>query len=102
MELTRIVRMAFQPDKTDDFLKLFRDTYSRIRFFEGCSFLELHKDHSEEGVYYTVSRWQSADALENYRQSELFRQTWSITRTYFAGKPMAFSLENVVGNRINP
>jgi len=102
MSITRIVRMVFEEEKIDDFLQLFHATYSRIRFFEGCGFLELHRDADQPNVLYTMSRWTDASALEQYRSSELFLTTWAQTKQYFAGKPQAWSLENIVENRTTP
>lgn len=102
MMMVRIVKMQFQPDKTEAFLRLFKNTYSRIRNFEGCSFLELYKDQSTPYMYYTVSKWEDQNKLEAYRNSPLFNETWAITKTYFAGPPVAYSLDKVVNDSTNP
>lgn len=98
MNITRIVRMQFREEHTGDFLRLFRETYSRIRHFEGCTFLELHRDADNNNVFYTISHWQSTDHLERYRQSELFRATWAVTKSYFSARPQAFTLITEVSN----
>jgi heme-degrading monooxygenase HmoA len=43
----------------------------------------------------TYSLWESTDALEAYRQSELFRTTWSATKLLFAERAVAFSMERL-------
>jgi heme-degrading monooxygenase HmoA len=93
--LTRIVRMEFAPDKADDFLAVFEESRRQIRRFPGCEYLALCRDATDENVYYTHSRWRSAEDLEAYRQSELFRQTWARTKVLFGGKPKAYSLVDV-------
>lgn len=102
MSITRIVRMHFREERIEDFLQLFRQTYPRIRHFEGCTFLELHRDADMPGVFCTISRWQGPEYLEQYRQSELFRDTWAVTKSYFAGKPQAFTLVTEVEEGITP
>ena len=94
--ITRIVRMKFIPDEVNAFQEVFTDASPRIRKFEGCLKLELARDTSDENVFYTVSEWESEDALNKYRESELFEQTWIEAKKRFADKPFAFSLENIV------
>lgn len=94
--------MKFREESIKDFLELFHRTYPQIRFFKGCLFLELHRDANQTETFFTISKWESAEALENYRKSDLFRNTWSITSGFFDDKPMAWSLEKIVDNQINP
>ncbi|MEO9474821.1 MAG: antibiotic biosynthesis monooxygenase family protein [Cyclobacteriaceae bacterium] len=93
--ITRIVRMVFEEDKTNDFLLIFNAAKAKIKDFDGCEDLELHQDYHNKSVYYTKSIWQSQSHLEAYRQSELFKTTWAKTKVLFADKPMAFSLKKM-------
>ncbi len=95
MEITRIVRLSFKEDKTDTFVKLFEETYELIRTFEGCSHLELKQDFHYPNVFYTVSKWASQKALDDYRHSDLFKATWTNTKILFDSKAMAYSLVDV-------
>lgn len=94
--------MQFMADKVADFKKMFDNTYHRIRNFEGCRFLELYQDEKDANVFYTISKWEHPDQLEAYRNSDLFRQTWAITRSYFSGQPLAYSLLKNVEDPTNP
>lgn len=89
--LVRIVRMTFQPEKTAEFLSNFEANKKSIRNFPGCTHLELWQDFSEKNIFLTYSIWESEEALNKYRDSELFKSVWSFTRTLFAAKPVAFS-----------
>lgn len=91
--LIRIVRMYFQEDKTEDFLKIFEESKNLIRAFEGCEHLELWQDINQPNVFCTYSHWIGEEYLEKYRLSELFRSTWSKTKVLFVQKPQAFSLQ---------
>lgn len=84
--------MSFREEGREDFLNLFRERASQIRHFPGCHSLELHRDVSQHNVYYTYSVWESEDALENYRHSSLFQDTWAKTKQWFADAPLAYSL----------
>jgi heme-degrading monooxygenase HmoA len=44
-------------------------------------------------VFFTFSIWENEEALENYRQSELFRSTWSKTKVLFSDKPNAWTVD---------
>jgi quinol monooxygenase YgiN len=89
--LIRIVRMTFQTNKVSDFLTIFDLSKDKIRQFVGCHYLELLQDAHNQAIFSTYSHWESAQALENYRQSELFKTTWAATKTLFADRPLAFS-----------
>ncbi len=90
--LLRIVRMEFQPEKVSDFLAIFNQSKQQIRIFQGCEYLALHTDATNPHVRYTYSKWESEEALNLYRNSPLFTQTWAATKALFAAKPQAFSL----------
>lgn len=100
--LIRIVRMQFNENNVEDFIKMFNKTYPRIRNFNGCRFLELYQDEKNTNYYYTISKWDNAESLEEYRKSELFRDTWAITKSYFSGPPYAYSIFKKIEDSTNP
>lgn len=85
--------MTFQADKAEDFLAIFRASKENIRHFAGCEHLELWRDTREPASFTTYSHWRSAEDLEKYRASLLFKDTWRQTKALFAAKPLAFSNE---------
>ncbi|WP_162052674.1 putative quinol monooxygenase [Pontibacter pamirensis] len=93
--ITRIVRMTFTPEKTEEFLEIFRSSKEEIRGFEGCKHVELLQDVNTPNVYSTYSLWDSEGHLNEYRNSELFGQVWPKTKKLFAAKPQAWSLISV-------
>lgn len=93
--LIRIVKMTFEPSKTEEFQELFQRNKEKIRGFEGCEYLELYRDKNNKNIFFTYSYWQHEDNLENYRVSSLFKEVWSETKQMFAAKPEAWSLEKV-------
>ena len=93
--LIRIVKMTFDPKKTNDFIKAFEARKDLIGNFEGCTGVELLRDMQQGNVFFTYSKWQSEAALEKYRQSELFISTWDEVKKWFSGKPEAWSLEAI-------
>lgn len=93
--LVRIVRMTFQTDKLADFQAIFDASKQHIRSFSGNCHLVLLRDPDQPNVRMTYSLWSSAEALEAYRQSELFRTTWAATKVLFAERAIAFSGEKL-------
>jgi (4S)-4-hydroxy-5-phosphonooxypentane-2,3-dione isomerase len=89
--INRIVRLSFEPEKVNDFLKVFDDSKLLIAGFPGCNGLSLLQDAHHNNVFYTYSLWSTEGDLENYRHSELFKTTWAATKALFNNKPMAFS-----------
>jgi len=92
----RIVKMGFQPEKVETFLSDFEAIKSKVRGFEGCHFLELYRDKSNTNQFFTYSYWENEKALENYRNSELFKGVWKNTKQYFNQKPEAWSVDKLV------
>jgi len=93
--LVRLVRMTFREDALPDFHTIFNRSKQHIRAFPGNRHLELLSDPSHPAVRMTYSLWDSADDLEAYRQSDLFRTTWAATRLLFAERAIAFSGERM-------
>ena len=93
--LVRLVRMTFREDQLPAFHAIFDQSKRAIRAFPGNRHLELLRDPDQPNVRMTYSQWESADALEAYRQSELFRTTWAATKVLFAERPVAFSGERL-------
>lgn len=96
MEIVRIVRLSIAEDKVQEFLAIFEKSKALIKAFDGCNDLKLFIDHNHKNIFYTYSQWTSINHLENYRNSELFKNTWHNTKLLFDNKPMAFSLEQLI------
>jgi quinol monooxygenase YgiN len=95
--IVRIVKLTFQPDKVNDFLKVFSEMQHNIASFEGCVSLKLMRDISNEHVYFTVSEWEDETYLNTYRKSDLFTGVWAKAKTLFAEKAEAWSMERISG-----
>ncbi len=91
--LIRIVKMTFEPNKVAEFLDVFEKSKTKIRAMEGCSHLELLQDYNLTNSFSTYSYWKNEAALNNYRNSGLFKAVWAKTKVLFIEKPIAFSLK---------
>ena len=89
--IIRIVKMHFALENRAAFEKIFSESASKIRAFNGCSYVHLLNDISDNCRYFTYSHWENEGALENYRNSELFKTTWAKTKVLFDAPPEAWS-----------
>lgn len=94
--LVRIVKMTFQKDKAEEFLQLFNSSMQNIMHFPSCMHLELLQNLNETNIYYTYSHWTNEEALNIYRNSEVFKITWGQTKLLFSARPEAFSLQTLL------
>lgn len=90
--ILRLVRLTFKAENVETFLQFFSETAPHIRAFQGCLELQGFRDREQPNVVYTLSRWASAEDLENYRQSTFFKNTWEQVSRWFEDKPQAFTL----------
>jgi quinol monooxygenase YgiN len=90
--IVRLVKMTFRPGESERFQALFEDWRHKIIAFPGCRKLELLHDMSSPGVFFTHSEWESADALEQYRNSAVFADVWPVVKQLFAARAEAWSL----------
>ena len=85
--------MHFTEAGVAEFLEIFNRNKEAIRNFQGCSHLELLKDHEDPFTYTTLSHWDSQTNLDAYRKSQLFEQVWGQVKSLFSERSQAFSLE---------
>lgn len=86
--------MTFREDAVQTFIsEVFEQSKARIRAFEGCQHMELLQQKNRPNVLFTLSYWDNEAALEAYRASPLFADTWAKTKALFAGKAEAWTVE---------
>jgi heme-degrading monooxygenase HmoA len=89
--LHRIVRLNLREDATDEFLRIYEEVGPRIRSFPGCRHVELWVNREDPLRLATYSVWDGPEALEGYRTSDQFLQTWSRVRLLLADRASAES-----------
>jgi heme-degrading monooxygenase HmoA len=87
--------MKFIREQIPKFLEIFNQTQDLIQACSGCSEVKLFVDKRDPCVLFTISKWESLQDLEAYRQSDLFKTTWAQTKILFDDKAQAWSLEQV-------
>ncbi|MEX2595753.1 MAG: antibiotic biosynthesis monooxygenase family protein [Salibacteraceae bacterium] len=93
--MIRIVKMNFYADKVTEFLPVFEAAKPKIEAFEGCHNVTLVQDQNDPSLLMTISEWDDPEALERYRNSDLFKATWAKTKTHFSEKPQAWSVDKI-------
>ena len=90
--ITRVVKMTFKPESVQAFKEIFYASQKLIISFDGCNRVDLMRDLNNECVFFTLSYWESEEDLNSYRQSYLFKNTWSKVKPLFSEKAEAWSL----------
>lgn len=91
--MLRIVKMIFREQEINTFQLHFEKVGDQILQMDGCNGLSLLQDRRDKRIFFTYSKWDGPEALEAYRQSELFKQTWSKVKPLFAEKAEAWSVD---------
>ena len=86
--------MTFRNETVQTFItEVFEQSKTRIRAFEGCRHMELVRHKTSPNLLFTLSIWDNEAALENYRASALFADTWAKTKALFSEKAEAWTVE---------
>lgn len=93
---TRIVKMTFKQEHLTEFIQQFDSIKEKIRNQQGCHSVVLFQDKVDERVFFTYSIWSVESDLERYRNSDFFKEVWQHTKQFFAAKPEAWSLNEII------
>lgn len=89
--INRIVKLTFRLEDVHQFKEIFESSKDRIAAFEGCEGVKLLQDKNDPRIFFTYSLWQDDQALERYRKSELFKNTWKQAKALFDQQAEAWS-----------
>ncbi len=89
--IVRIVKMKFNEEGQEVFPEIYFKTKPFILQCEGCFSVELLKDNKDPTIISTMSIWKNEAALDSYRNTKLFNETWAKVKKYFIDKPQANS-----------
>ena len=56
----------------------------------------MYRDKTDSNIFFTYSYWENEQDLENYRNSDLFKDIWAKTKPMFNDKPVAWSVDKLV------
>lgn len=91
--IVRIVKMTFRPESVGTFQELFVGWKPKIRSFPGCEHLELLHAIEDPRIFFTYSHWTGPEALEAYRNSEVFASVWPTVKSLFDAKAEAWTVD---------
>ncbi len=95
--VTRIVKMSFDKSNAALFLEIFNEHREQIRAAEGCTYLELWQtEENDSTLFFTHSRWENEDHLNNYRHSDIFKIVWPKTKALFSAPPRAWTVNSLI------
>ena len=90
--ITRIVKLTFNEDHIDDFLGYFDTIKEVVNQFPGCLGMKLLRDKKKPSIIFTYSVWESEEALESYRTSDIFQEIWPTIKKWFDQKAEAWTV----------
>ena len=91
--LTRIVKLHFKVERIDDFIEHFESIKWKVAHFPGFRVMKLLRGKNDPFLVFTYSKWENEEALESYRNSDLFQTLWPKIKPWFDQKPEAWSVE---------
>lgn len=95
--VTRIVKMSFDKSNAALFLEIFNEHREQIRAAEGCMYLELWQTKENDStLFFTHSKWENEEHLNNYRHSDIFKIVWPKTKALFNASPQAWTVNSLV------
>jgi len=94
--VTRIVKMTFRNDSSDEFLEIFHQFKQQIRNANGCYSLALLRDADEPYVFFTYSKWENEKFLDEYRYSAVFGEVWPRVKVLFGAPAEAWTVNEIV------
>ena len=89
--IIRIVKLSFQADSISNFKTIFEEYKQKIISQKGCNRIEMLENINDLNVIFTYSWWDYEDDLNNYRNSQFYKNVWSKTKILFDKKPEAWS-----------
>jgi len=92
--MKRIVKMKFRKDSVETFLTLFERVKFKISSLDNCHSLELVQAFDNQ-TFFTISIWEDEAALNEYRNSTMFIETWKVVKTLLETKAEAWSTESL-------
>tara|TARA_B110000046_G_scaffold186024_1_gene231501 strand:- start:49 stop:345 length:297 start_codon:yes stop_codon:yes gene_type:complete len=89
--IVRIVKLTFREEEIETFKEILEESKEHIRAFPGVLHLQMLQSADNPCIFFTYSHWKNAQALENYRHSNLFKSMWAKTKPLFTKKAEAWS-----------
>ncbi len=100
--IVRLVSLKVPPERANEFRAYFETLYERIRTQRGCLSLRLVADEGGDGQFFTISEWEGPDALEAYRKSAFFRESWPRVKSFLHERPWAQSFHILLDGQERP
>lgn len=94
--IKRIVKLEIDPNKRDEFIRLFEKINKQIVDFDGCISVDLLADIHANQIFFTYSTWLSKKHLDKYRNSIFFKENWNKVKPLFVNKPLAWSVREIL------
>lgn len=89
--IKRIVKLTIKEEKLAELYQVLDQHLLFIRNVDGCNHLEILKSKPPTNIVWTISIWESEEALNNYRNHPKFYPIWKALKATFAEKAEAWT-----------
>jgi quinol monooxygenase YgiN len=93
--IKRVVKLFMHSEHQEAFLAIYKNHIEYMAGLPEVITLELFEVKGEPGKYMTISTWTSEEGLENYRNSQYFKDIWAKIKPWFSDKPEAWTLDKL-------
>ena len=93
--MKRIVKLILLEGEEENFLNIYRTRNPSLKNVKGCQSTCVLKSITSDQEFFTLSVWDSVQALEDYRNSEYFKETWSLVKQLLGGKTQVWNLDEI-------
>jgi quinol monooxygenase YgiN len=92
--INRIVKITFTKDKSEDFNVFYTSITNKIRNFNGCRSVTVLRDIHNPEIFFSYCIWDNEEKLNEYRDSDFFRETRSKIKPCFSAKAEAWTTKS--------
>lgn len=89
--ITRLVHLDINPLKLSEFVRIFKSARPTILQSKGCQSVVLLQDVEHPSRVSTLSKWETLQDLDAYRNTPFFRETWEASKKTFQARASATS-----------
>jgi quinol monooxygenase YgiN len=94
--IVRVVKLQFDERTHEEAQRHLLGIVPTVRQWPGCTHLEVLFDENRIGRILTYSHWESVEALNEYRNSMVFRKFWAGVKPHLAKPTEAYTMRRTV------
>lgn len=94
--ITRVVKLTLKEGLKQEFLDIYRARNPKKNNMEGCISVRMFEPTIDSHEVFTISEWENEDYLNLYRETDYFKESWSMLKPLFTERAEAWSLQEIL------